>query len=338
MVRTLLTTSLIIIVVLAASVTTAPAIFIDQCLDVKNSCLDECSRGGCCRAVDAGNPTPDQEECCTVCQLSCYSLYEVCRVSGGGDSSKMPPSTPPTVAPPTSGLQPPPVAPTQPSSGGTGPITFGGPQPPGKTGTQPPSTGGGTTPPGLTGVHPVYPVGPNPGKVNEPGTGNPTGTTGNPPNQIYAIKPPEVTTSPIGITTTTVYDEKGDSTKTLKDPTGKVLETITTTHNPNGGSKTTTANAAGNVLNTKVTKSDGTSILYNSAGKIISKGKITSTGTGGTYTSGKGHKEGYMGQTSQKHKEFSHEQKHNVKEQNWGSTPAGAYSSPTPSHGHGGHR
>ncbi len=298
----------------------------DICEGRQTNAYDRCISK--CQDVD-GNVS---QSCMDGCWKKSMDVYNLC-IFGSSKTPLMPPSTPPPVATPTSGLPTTGAGPTQPGSG-TSPTKWGGSPLPGKVGTEPTSGGGGTPPPGLTGVHPVFPVNPNPVKVNEPGTGSPTGTTGTPPVQIYAIKPPEVTTSPIGITTTKVYDEKGNFTKTMTGPTGEFLEKITTTLDPNGGSKSVTTNAEGKILNTTVTKSDGTSILYNSAGKIVSQvKKITTTGTGGTYS--KGHKESFLGDFSQKHKEksmneFFHENK--VKQLDSVSAPS------SQSHSRGGHR
>ena len=98
-----------------------------------------------------------------------------------------------------------------------------------------PVGGGGTLPPkGPIGVHPISPVNPI-GVVEQPPSGGGAGET------IYAkggtVKPPVITTSPIGVTTTTVYDKNGNSTSTNTDPTGKILSKMTTMLGQAGASK-----------------------------------------------------------------------------------------------------
>ncbi len=174
MYRTLIKTSLIVILVVAASVNTATALDKEGCKLQAQACLDVCTRG--CKEGD--------DQCFNGCIATCVDLYKVCRVTTPcvgctSDSGALqPPSTPPPVAqPPTSGLQPPPVAPTQPSSGNP-PTKVGGPPISGVGVNQPPSSGSGTTPTPPKGpVHPIFPVNPNPVKVNEPGTGTSSGTT-----------------------------------------------------------------------------------------------------------------------------------------------------------------
>jgi hypothetical protein len=310
--------------------TTGPAIA-DMCDGGQTLCNDSCIWDAC-----ASSGAETHQACVSQCLADCQTDYEKCRVGHPktGSVGNYEPPTYPTNPPPKIIGQPPNSVGVEQPPGGTPPPKPVLPPPANVGGNQPP--GATPTPPGPVGVHPVLPVNPNPVGVN-PGTGNPTGTTGSPSGEtIYAVKPPEVKTSPIGITTTTVYDPKGNSTATLTDRTGKVLEKIITFRDPNGDSRRTTTDANGKVLNIAVTKSDGTSTLYNSAGKIVSQSKkITTTGTDGTYVTSKGHKESFMGQTSQKHKEkgmneFFHEEKHNVNQQNLGATPS--------SHAHGGHR
>ena len=66
-------------------------------------------------------------------------------------------------------------------------------------------------------------------RSNQPGTGSAGPGSG---ETIYAkggtVKPPVITTSPIGVTTTTVYDKNGNSTSTNTGPTGKILSKTTT--------------------------------------------------------------------------------------------------------------
>jgi hypothetical protein len=182
-------------------------------------------------------------------------------------------------------------------------------------------------------------------EVNQPGTGT-TGTGSG--ETIYAkggtVKPPVITTSPIGLTTTTVYDEKGNSTSTNTDPTGKILSKTTTMLNRTGGTASMTTDANGKLLSTTVKTQDSkgdyiavtrdkkgkliSSTVYDSTGKVVSqsgKMKTLTTGTGGSYSTGKGYKEGF------------HEDKHNLKQLDSGSASESS-SSPAPSHPQGRHR
>ncbi len=155
-------------VVVAFIITTAapPAAAVDekQCYDAFALCA------GTCPPIIYGQ-----------CQVDCATRLAACLAGNPlpGNTTAgnaQPPSTAPPVTPPTSGLPTTGAGPTLPPSG-TSPTKWGGSPLPGKGSTQPTSGGGSTTPPSLTGVHPVYPVNPNPGKINEPGTGTSSGTT-----------------------------------------------------------------------------------------------------------------------------------------------------------------
>ncbi len=324
---------------------TGPAIA-DMCDGQQTLCNDSCIWEAC-----ASSGPETHAACVSQCLSDCESAYGQCRVGhpkAGANSNFEPPMYPTNPPPWIIGPPPNQVGVEQPPADAPPPKL--GFQPPGNVGVNKQPVGGtGTSgPTGPTGVHPVFPVNPiNP--INQPGTGTTqTGGTAGSGETIYAKSgsgKTVTTTSPIGLTTTTVYDPKGNYTSTITDPTGKILEKTTTILDPNGGSKSTTADATGHILNTatKTLDKNGGYIsvmrdkfgnesnrtLYNSAGQIVSQGKnITTHGTSGIYSSGKGNKEVFMGELSQKH---------NVKEHIWGAT-SGASSFPTPSHAHGGHK
>ena len=214
-------------------------------------------------------------------------------------------------------------------------------------GNKQPVGGGGTLPPkGPIGVPPVSPVNPvKPVEVNQPGTGT-TGTGSG--ETIYAkggtVKLPVVTTSPIGITTTTVYDEKGNSNCSTTDPTGKILSKTTTMLDRTGGTASMTTDANGKLLSIATKTPDGkghyisvtrdkkgkliSNTVYDSTGKVVSqsgKMKTLTTGTGGSYSTGEGDKKVF------------HEDKHNLKQLDSGSASESP-SSTAPSHPQGRHR
>ncbi len=174
-----------------------------QCSKTWSNCRDQCD-----------NYTPKGEgtlysECAGKCDLDFISCLGPTRA--GNTQPKIPPNTP---------NAPPKNPPNTPPKGITGlpPVNVGV--------NKQPVGGGGTLPPkGPIGVPPVSPVNPvKPVEVNQPGTGT-TGTGSG--ETIYAkggtVKLPVITTSPIGVTTTTVYDANGNSTSTNTDPTGKIL-------------------------------------------------------------------------------------------------------------------
>ena len=229
-------------------------------------------------------------------------------------------------------------------------------------GNKQPVGGGGTLPPkGPIGVHPISPVKPI-GVVEQPPSGGGSGET------IYArggpkggrVKPPVITTSPIEITTTTVYDKNGNSTSTNFDPMGKMLSKTTTIVDPTGGSRITTTNAEGKILGTTTNTPDkrnggyisvirndkgevSSSTAYDKTGKIVSQSAKIMTSTSGTGgSSSTGNKKVFMENGSQKHKEKAmnelfHEDKDKLNSQNWGST-SGASSPSAANHPQGRHR
>ncbi len=163
--------------------------------------------------------------------------------------------------------------------------------------------------------------------------------------KIYAksgtVKPPVVTTSPIGVTTTTVYDANGNSTSTNTDPKGNILSKTRTMFDQTGASMSTTTDAEGKDLKHNDQNAGqqrrlylcyqgqegkvSSSAVYDSTGKIVSQSAkiITSTtGTGGTYSTGKGHKEGFLGEGSQKYKEKAMNELLHEDKQNLNSSPA----------------
>ncbi len=314
-----------------ASVPSVRCAFNDMCDVELTQCMDSCEGlEGQGKSHNDGSPYAK-------CMGQCAVMYDNCFAKGSSGSSI--------------GNNPHPTNPT-----GTPPKRWGGNPPVNVGGNKQPVGGGGSSPPKVPiGLHPTNPVG-----VAEPGTGT-TGTGSG--ETIYAkggtVKPPVVTTSPIGLTTTTVYDEKGNSTSMLTDPTGKILSKTTTMLGLAGGTTSTTTNAEGKILSTTTKTPDGkggylsvirndkgevtSSATYDRTGKIVSQSAkiITSTtGTGGNYSIGKGHKEGFLGEGSQKYKEkgmnqLFHEEKQKLNEQNSGSASG---SSNFSAHPHGGHR
>ena len=187
------------------------------------------------------------------CEVKCDDALLSClspATSGGRNGQ---PINPPNASTPNA---PPPNAPPK-GITGLPPVNVGG--------NNQPVGGGGTLPPrgpiGVPPVSPVYPV--NPVEVNQPGTGT-TGTGSG--ETIYAksgtVKLPVITTSPIGVTTTTVYDANGNSTSTNTDPTGKILSKMTTMLDRTGGAASMTTDANGNILSTTVKTPDNKRRLY----------------------------------------------------------------------------
>ncbi|MGO9119929.1 MAG: hypothetical protein ACLQPD_20245 [Desulfomonilaceae bacterium] len=266
-----------------------------QCSSTWSNCRDQCD-----------NYQPKTEgslysQCVGQCDLAYLSCLSPATSGSRNGQPTNPPNAPPPNAPPK-GIT------------GLPPVNVGG--------NKQPVGGGGTLPPkGPIGVPPVSPVNPvQPVEVNQPGTGT-TGTGSG--ETIYAkggtVKLPVITTSPIGVTTTTVYDANGNSTSTNTDPTGKILSKTTTMLGQAGASMSTTTDANGKILSTTVKTPDSkgdyiavtrdkngkvlSSTLYDNTGKIVSQSaKImtSTTGTGDSYSTGKGDKRVF------------HEDKHNL--------------------------
>ncbi len=96
---------------------------------------------------------------------------------------------------------------------------------------------------------------------------------------------------------TTMLGQAGASKSTTTDANGNILSTTVKTPDSKGGYISVIRNNKGEV---------SSSAAYDSTGKILSQSAkiITSTtGTGGSFSTGKGYKEGFLGEGSQTHKE-----------------------------------
>ena len=193
------TAALVVFIVAAADHVSA------RCVDQYNRCMNSCAT-----RPDGHDGSP-RAACIGKCGLKFVGCVGPGVTSGGSEALGTFPTTPP---PKHVGEPPVNVGVNQPGGGTPPPKGVVG-LPPINVGTNQPPDGGGSSPPkGPIGLNPPNPVG-----VELPGSGSGSGET------IYAkggiVKPPVVTTSPIGLTTTTLHDEKGNSISTDHRPCRK---------------------------------------------------------------------------------------------------------------------
>jgi YD repeat-containing protein len=244
--------------------------------------------------------------------------------------------------------------PTNPTSNGKihhPPVNLGGVNQPVGGGTSQPTGKGGKFPVNLGGVK--LPIEGSSNPTPPPG-GNSSGAT------VYdksGTGKPIVTTSPTGLTTTTVYDKYGNSISTVTDSKGKLLgKTKTFKITPTGMTLSQTTDGKGNLISTTTATPNNkggyisetrdknrkllSKTIYDNTGKVVSqKGKIKtlSTGTGANFTNGKGHRKVFLEEGSQKHKEkitnqVFREEKLKLNDKDWAATSGSSSSGQSQRH------